>query len=116
MPRRPHEKLPSNINDLEGVTKAAILLVAVGEEPASELLRTMQPEQVEELMRELAGLGRVPEELQSQVIEEFYTLSLRAKQIGEQLNKQATGGNLYLAAKSGVCDIVSSSRNLWVSN
>ncbi len=83
MPRRPHEKLPSNPADLEGVTKAAILLVAVGEEPASELLKAMEPEAVEELMRELAGLGRVPDQLQAAVIEEFYNISVASAYLNE---------------------------------
>ena len=30
MPRRPHERLPDTIEALDGITKAAILLVAVG--------------------------------------------------------------------------------------
>jgi hypothetical protein len=36
------------------------------------------------------------------VIEEFYTLSLRAKQIGEQLNKQATDGDDDVASAFGL--------------
>jgi len=83
MARRPHEKLPSNLHDLEGVTKAAILLVAVGEEPASTLLQTMETEAVEELMRELAGLGRVPDSLQAAVIEEFYQVSVASRFMNE---------------------------------
>ena len=83
MARRPHEKLPSSLHELDGVTKAAILLVAVGEEPASRLLQMMEADSVEELMRELAGLGRVPDDLQAAVIEEFYQVSVGSRFMNE---------------------------------
>jgi flagellar motor switch protein FliG len=73
MPRRPNEKLPEKPEDLEGLTKAAILLLAVGPDRASAMLKHMDPKAVEEVTRELAGLGRVPTMLQSAVVEEFYT-------------------------------------------
>lgn len=83
MARRPHEKLPSSPSELEGVTKAAILLVAVGEEASSTLLSNMAPETVEEVMRELAGLGRVPDALQSAVVHEFYQVSVASRFMNE---------------------------------
>jgi flagellar motor switch protein FliG len=76
MPRKPHEKLPSDPADLEGLTKAAILLLAIGPDQAAMMLKTMPPETIEEITRELASLGRVPSELQSAVIEEFYSLTM----------------------------------------
>lgn len=76
MPRKPHEKLPSDPADLEGLTKAAILLLAIGPDQAAMMLKTMPPETIEEITRELASLGRVPAELQSAVIEEFYSLTM----------------------------------------
>ncbi len=76
MPRKPHEKLPTSPSELEGVSKAAILLLAVGEEGAASVLRRMPTEQLEEVTRELASLGRVADNLQSAVIEEFYAMSL----------------------------------------
>ena len=60
MPRKPHEKLPERASELEGTTKAAILLVAVGMDHASAVLKQMNPEAVEEVTREVASLGRVP--------------------------------------------------------
>lgn len=76
MPRKPHEKLPNDPADLEGLTKAAILLLAIGPDQAAMMLKTMPPETIEEITRELASLGRVPAELQSAVIEEFYSLTM----------------------------------------
>ncbi len=76
MPRRPNEKLPTNAAELDGVTKAAVLLLAVGQERAAEVLRRLPAEQVEEVTRELAGLGRVPPELSRGVVEEFYGITM----------------------------------------
>ena len=71
MPRKPGEKLPGSIEELEGITKAAILLLSLDPESASKVLRI-----IEDVTRELAGLGRVPGPLMDQVIEEFYGVSL----------------------------------------
>lgn len=89
MPRKPNEKLPTDPSQLDGVTKSAILLLAVGPERASAVLQNMGNEAVEEVTRELAGLGRVSHELTSAVIEEFYSLSIA--------NKYMTEGNLDYA-------------------
>jgi flagellar motor switch protein FliG len=74
--RKPGEKLPSSIEEIEGITKAAILVLSLDPVSASKVLRVMAPETVEEVTRELAGLGRVPESLMDQVVEEFYGVSL----------------------------------------
>lgn len=76
MPRKPHEKLPDRAEELEGLTKAAILLLAVGPERASLVLKQLRPKAVEEVTRELASLGRVASTLQSQVVEEFYGVTV----------------------------------------
>ncbi|MEM1185832.1 MAG: flagellar motor switch protein FliG [Planctomycetota bacterium] len=83
MPRRPNEKLPSNPAELDGPTKAAVLLLALGHDDASLVLKEMPGEIVEELMRELASLGRVPGKLQSAVVEEFYQVSVASDFINE---------------------------------
>ncbi|MEM9166998.1 MAG: flagellar motor switch protein FliG [Planctomycetota bacterium] len=72
MPRRPGEKLPTNPDDIEGLTKAAILLVTLEPDKAAEVLKAMDEETVEIVTRELAGLGRVPAELTKSVVGEFY--------------------------------------------
>jgi flagellar motor switch protein FliG len=76
MPRKPGEKLPTNIEEIEGITKAAVLLLSLDAESATKVLRVMGPEAVEDVTRELAGLGRVPQQLMDQVVEEFYGTSL----------------------------------------
>jgi flagellar motor switch protein FliG len=74
--RKPNEKLPDSVTELEGITKAAILLLAIGPEKASMLLKRLTPKEMEEVTRELAGLGRVPNSLQGAVAEEFYGITI----------------------------------------
>jgi flagellar motor switch protein FliG len=83
MPRKPNEKLPTKASELEGMTKAAILLLAVGPEKAAAVLKQLDQRAVEEVTRELASLGRVPRELQDQVVEEFYSISIASQYINE---------------------------------
>ena len=83
MPRKPHEKLPDSFEALDGVSKSAILLLAVGPDHASKLLGHMSPETVELVTRELASLGRVPPQLTSQVVEEFYNVSIASQYMAE---------------------------------
>jgi flagellar motor switch protein FliG len=89
MPRKPGEKLPDSAADLPGVTKAAIILLAVGPDKASTLLKALPTEQVEEVTRELASVGSVTDKLRNDVLEEFYGLSLA--------NAQGTEGGLDFA-------------------
>ncbi|MCX5689647.1 MAG: flagellar motor switch protein FliG [Planctomycetota bacterium] len=83
MPRRPNEKLPETADELEGLTKAAILLLAVGPERAASMLKFMDQKSVEEVTRELAGLGRVPAKLHAQVISEFYNVTIASQYLNE---------------------------------
>jgi flagellar motor switch protein FliG len=83
MPRRPSDKLPEDPAQLEGITKAAILLLTLEANIAGELLKQMTPEAVEEVTRELAGLGRVPDRLRQAVIEEFYNVSMASQYANE---------------------------------
>jgi flagellar motor switch protein FliG len=89
MPRKPHDKLPATTDEIDGITKAAILLVTLGSERASLLLAKMPQEVVELVMREVASLGRVPTSLSASVVEEFYSVSIA--------NQYASEGNLEFA-------------------
>ena len=60
--------------NLSGIRKAAILLVAVGEDLAKEILRALPENDVERLTEELADLRGVSPELSADVIEEFWEL------------------------------------------
>jgi flagellar motor switch protein FliG len=83
MPRKPNEKLPSTPGELDGITKAGVLLLALGSDDAAALLKEMPPETVEAVTRELASLGRVPPELSAAVVEEFYNLTMASQYANE---------------------------------
>ena len=59
---------------LSGLRKAAILLVAVGEESAGEILRALPETDVQRLTEELADLRGISPELSAEVLEEFWEL------------------------------------------
>ena len=81
--RKLNDKLPNSATELEGITKAAILLMTLETDAARTLLKKLTPEQVEDVTRELAGLGRVPDPLRDQVVEEFYALSVATEYLSE---------------------------------
>jgi len=83
MGRKPGDKLPSNIAEIDGITKAAILLLSLEAEMAGAMLRKLPPDLLEDVTRELAGLGSVPTELRKAVIEEFYTMSVGQRGLRE---------------------------------
>lgn len=83
MARKPNDPIPDEVNELEGVTKAAILLLALGQDEATALLQNLPQQAVEEITRELAGLGRIPDKLQNAVIEEFYNLTVASQYANE---------------------------------
>jgi len=59
---------------MDGVRKAAILLIAMGEDLAKEILRALPEADVQRLTEELADLRTVPPELSAEVVEEFWQL------------------------------------------
>jgi flagellar motor switch protein FliG len=59
---------------LSGVRKAAVLLVAVGEEVAREIMRVLPESDVQRLTEELADLRGVSPELSFEVVQEFWEM------------------------------------------
>ncbi|HEX3892837.1 MAG TPA: flagellar motor switch protein FliG [Terracidiphilus sp.] len=59
---------------LNGARKAAILLVAIGEELAKEILRALPEADVQRITEELAELRGISPDLSSEVLEEFWQL------------------------------------------
>lgn len=95
--RRPGDKLPSDLAQLQGITKAAILLLSLEAESASKILSALGQNMVEDVTRELASLGRVPDTLALKVLEEFYNVSLAeqyARQGGLDYAKELLKGSL----------------------
>lgn len=61
---------------LTGVRKAAILLLALDSEASAALLRQLPHHGVEEVTRELAGLGEVSPDVRNNVLNEYYELAV----------------------------------------
>ena len=60
--------------NISGVRKAAVLLVAVGEELAKEILRALPEEDVQRITEELADLRGITPELSTEILEQFWEL------------------------------------------
>jgi flagellar motor switch protein FliG len=60
--------------NMSGVRKAAVLLVAVGEELAKEILRALPEADVQQLTEELADLRGITPEMSAGILEEFWGL------------------------------------------
>ncbi len=76
-------KLPENPAELKGISRAAILLMTLDTGTASRLLKNLAPQAVEEVTRELAGLGRVPDSLRKAVVAEYYGLAVGSQYLTE---------------------------------
>lgn len=61
---------------LNGVRKAAVLLVLLGEEAATSIYRHLNQGQVQRLTREIAELSRIDPEVAAGILEEYQRLSL----------------------------------------
>jgi flagellar motor switch protein FliG len=59
---------------LPGARKAAIIIMALGEEASSKVFKFLHEEEIERLAREVAGLGTVQAETNLAVLEEFNQL------------------------------------------
>ena len=59
---------------MSGVRKAAVLLVAIGEDLAKEILRVLPDADVQMLTEELADLRGITPEIAAEVLEEFWEL------------------------------------------
>ncbi|HTW60597.1 MAG TPA: flagellar motor switch protein FliG [Terracidiphilus sp.] len=60
--------------NFSGVRKAAIFLVAIGEERAKEILRALPEADVQQLTEELADLSGVTPEISGEILEQFWEL------------------------------------------
>lgn len=74
--------------ELSGIRKAAILLVAMGEEASSNIFRQLNEIEVESLTKEISMMDTVPADVISEVTEEFYNMVLAQNYI-------AAGGPAY---------------------
>ena len=73
----------TTIEELTGGQKAAVLMLSLERDAAAALLKQLQPDAVEEVTRELAGMRRVSQPLREAVLDEFYELALATNWAGE---------------------------------
>src|SRR5690606_26091778 len=73
---RPNEQL-------SGKEKAAILLVALGTEKASDIYKHLTEEEIEQLTLEIANMRKIEPDISDAVIEEFYEICLAQNYIAE---------------------------------
>jgi len=68
--------MATDTDSLSGLKKSAILVLSLEQSVAGEILKHLEHTQIEDLSREIAGLGPVPQALRDEVVNEFYQLAL----------------------------------------
>lgn len=68
---------------IDGKRKAAILMVALGPEKAAQVMKHLDEDVVEQIVVEIAGIGKVSPEERKQVLEEFMSLVKAKEMIAE---------------------------------
>lgn len=69
--------------DLNGVTKAAILLITLGPEKSAEIFKHLKEEEIEELTLEIANTRSISPQLKEEILNEFYQVCLAQQYIAE---------------------------------
>ena len=72
-----------SIDELNGVQKAAILLIALGPEMSSQIFKHLKEEEIEELTLEIANTRSITPQIKEAVTAEFYQLCLAQQYIAE---------------------------------
>ena len=68
---------------MAGLQKAAILLIALGPEKSASIFKHLKEEEIEELTLEIANTRSITPAIKEQVIEEFYQICLAQQYIAE---------------------------------
>jgi flagellar motor switch protein FliG len=98
--------MPATAVHLSGLRKAAILMVMLGEDAASEIYRHLPPTEVEQVTREIAGLHRVTPEESLEVLEEFHRLILTGEYISQGGTEYANKVLVKAFGKEGAADLL----------
>lgn len=73
----------SKTEDLSGLEKAAILLIALGPEKSSLIFKHLKDDEIEELTLEIANTRSISPAVKEKVIDEFYEICLAQQYIAE---------------------------------
>ena len=68
---------------VEGKTKAAMLLIALGPEKSAEIFKHLKEEEIEQLTLEIANIRTLKPEDKEQILDEFYQICLAQEYIAE---------------------------------
>ena len=71
------------ISDLNGIQKAAILLITLGPERSSNVFKHLKEDEIEQLTLEIANTRSVTPALKDEVLDEFYEVCLAQQYIAE---------------------------------
>ncbi len=72
-----------NSDDISGIQKAAVLLIALGPEKSSMIFKHLKEDEIEELTLEIANTRSVTPQLKENVISDFYEICLAQQYIAE---------------------------------
>ena len=76
---------PTNSMDreMDGVEKAATLLIALGPEKSAQIFKHLKEEEIEQLTLEIANTSSVSPQTKEKVLNEFYEICLAQQYIAE---------------------------------
>lgn len=92
-----------NYEKLKGEEKAAIILVSLGKKNAAEIIRHMSDEHIQKVTWQIAKNNKIPQEVRSEVLNEFYDVCLAQGYI-------STGGIDY--ARDVLTDALGTQRSI----
>lgn len=69
--------------DMDGVQKAAVLLIALGPEKSSEIFKHLREDEIEQLTLEIANTRGVSSQVKEEILNEFYQICLAQQYIAE---------------------------------
>ena len=73
----------SNVNDITGVQKAAILLISLGPERSANIFKHLKEDEIEQLTLEIANTRSISPATKDQILDEFYEICLAQQYIAE---------------------------------
>lgn len=73
----------SELQDLPGVRKAAILMMLLGEEAAAMIFRHLSDEDLQELTQEISRLGSISKDVSRKVLSEYQDLTMAQDRIAQ---------------------------------
>ncbi len=75
--------MAKNKSGLDGIQKAAILLIALGPEKSAQIFKHLREDEIEQLTLEIANTSSVTPQLKEEILSEFYEVCLAQQYIAE---------------------------------